>query len=170
MTKSYSHRQFGALGEKLAADYLKKSKYKILEKNYKTKLGEIDIIAQKDDTIVFVEVKSRSADPFLRGQYAVDKRKQFHIMRTAAYYLDKRNRPSSRVLISSRSRSTATRKARQHQPSESGILPDGILREILKHHRVNRTYVSRETKTAGSRRRFCLISVFFSCYLLVLVL
>lgn len=90
MTKSYSHRQFGALGEKLAADYLKKSKYKILEKNYKTKLGEIDIIAQKDDTIVFVEVKSRSADPFLRGQYAVDKRKQFHIMRTAAYYLDEK--------------------------------------------------------------------------------
>ncbi len=93
MTKSFSNQKFGALGEKLAADYLKKSKYKILEKNYKTKLGEIDIIAQKDDTIVFVEVKSRSADPFLRGQYAVDKRKQFHIMRTAAYYLDKKKSP-----------------------------------------------------------------------------
>lgn len=90
MTKQLTNKQFGSLGEKLAADYLKKQHYKILEKNYKCKLGEIDLIARTGDTIVFAEVKTRSAAPFLSGQYAVDKRKQFHIMRTAAYYLDEK--------------------------------------------------------------------------------
>ncbi len=78
---------FGALGEKHAVKFLKKKKYKILEKNYKTKLGEIDIIAEKDGYIVFTEVKSRSADPLLSGVYAVDRNKQRHIIRTASFYL-----------------------------------------------------------------------------------
>lgn len=82
-----SNQRFGALGEKLAARYLKEQGYKILKKNYKNKLGEIDIIAVDKSEIVFVEVKTRSASPYLSGQYAVDKRKQFHIMRTASYYL-----------------------------------------------------------------------------------
>jgi len=85
--KTLTNREFGALGEKLAAGYLKKNGYKILEKNYKNKLGEIDIIAREGDEIVFVEVKSRSADPYLGGAYAVDRRKQFHILRTASVYL-----------------------------------------------------------------------------------
>ncbi|WP_405345324.1 YraN family protein [Ruminococcus sp.] len=83
-----SNQQFGALGEKLAAKYLKEQGYKILKMNYKNKLGEIDIIASDKKEIVFVEVKTRSVSPYLSGQYAVDKRKQFHIMRTASYYLD----------------------------------------------------------------------------------
>lgn len=82
-----SNQRFGALGEKLAAQYLKEQGYKILNKNYKNKLGEIDIIAVDKNEIVFVEVKTRSASPYLSGQYAVDKHKQFHIMRTASYYL-----------------------------------------------------------------------------------
>ncbi|MBQ4237689.1 MAG: YraN family protein [Ruminococcus sp.] len=82
-----SNQRFGALGEKLAARYLKEQGYKILKKNYKNKLGEIDIIAVDKNEIVFVEVKTRSASPYLSGQYAVDQRKQFHIMRTASYYL-----------------------------------------------------------------------------------
>ena len=87
--KPLSNQAFGALGEKFAAGYLKQQQYKILEKNYKNKLGEIDIIAQDKDRgeVVFIEVKTRSSAPYLSGQYAVDKRKQFHIMRTASYYL-----------------------------------------------------------------------------------
>lgn len=49
----------GKYGEKLAADYLKKHGYKILERNYKVSCGEIDIIASKDGRISFIEVKSR---------------------------------------------------------------------------------------------------------------
>ena len=86
--KPFSNQAFGALGEKLAAKYLKQQHYKILHKNYKNKLGEIDIIARDGEEIVFVEVKTRSVSPYLGGQYAVDKRKQFHIMRAAAYFLD----------------------------------------------------------------------------------
>ena len=89
--KPFSNQAFGALGEKLAAKHLKQQHYKILYKNYKNKLGEIDIIARDGNEIVFVEVKTRSASPYLSGQYAVDQRKQFHIMRTAAYFLDTKN-------------------------------------------------------------------------------
>ena len=87
--KSFSNQQFGALGEKLAVKHLKQHHYKILKKNYKNQLGEIDIIARDRDRgeIVFIEVKTRSAAPFLGGRFAVDKRKQFHIMRTASVYL-----------------------------------------------------------------------------------
>ena len=86
--KSFTNQQFGALGERFAAAYLQKLGYKILEKNYKNDLGEIDIIAQDRGEIVFIEVKTRSARPYLSGSYAVDKRKQFHIMRTASAYME----------------------------------------------------------------------------------
>ena len=86
--KTLTNREFGTLGEKLAAAYLKRNGYKILKKNYKNKLGEIDIIARDGEEIVFVEVKSRGADPYLGGAYAVDRRKRFHILRTASAYLD----------------------------------------------------------------------------------
>lgn len=86
-----NNREFGSLGERFAEKYLKKHHYKILEKNYKNKLGEIDLIARIGSTIAFVEVKTRSANPYLSGMYAVDKRKQFHILRTAAYYLEEKH-------------------------------------------------------------------------------
>ena len=58
----------GQLGEKIAAEYLKKRGYKILEKNFKNplgrRLGEIDIIAQKNKELVFVEVKTKKASGF----------------------------------------------------------------------------------------------------------
>ena len=88
--KSFTNKEFGALGEKLAAGYLKKNGYKILCKNYKNKLGEIDIIARDGGEIVFIEVKTRSADPYLSGVYSVDRRKQFHIMRTASLYMSEK--------------------------------------------------------------------------------
>lgn len=87
MSGGYSNREFGALGERLAVEYLKKKRYKILEKNYKNKLGEIDVIARDGEEIVFIEVKTRPASPYLGGAVAVDARKQLHILRTAALYL-----------------------------------------------------------------------------------
>ena len=81
--------ELGAFGEKSALKYLKKKKYKILEKNYKAKMGEIDIIAQDREYLVFVEVKPRSYDPLVSGSYAVDQKKRLHIFKTASYYLKK---------------------------------------------------------------------------------
>ena len=82
-----TNKELGALGEQYAEKYLKKQKYKILEKNYKCQLGEIDLIARDGDEIAFIEVKTRPAHPYVRGMYAVDQRKQQHILRCAACYL-----------------------------------------------------------------------------------
>ena len=51
----------GVKGEQLAVDFLKDKKYEILERNYATKLGEIDIIAKQNNRIVFIEVKQRES-------------------------------------------------------------------------------------------------------------
>ena len=80
-------REFGQAGESLAVRYLKKNGYKILEQNYRTKLGEIDIIAKDRDTIVFVEVKARRSGRFGNPKYAVTLKKQRKISMVALYYL-----------------------------------------------------------------------------------
>lgn len=77
----------GCKGELLAEQYLKKQKYKILEKNYRNKIGEIDIIAKDKDTLVFVEVKARESAIFGRPCEAVTPYKQNKIRGVASYYL-----------------------------------------------------------------------------------
>ena len=77
----------GGKGEILAQNYLKKQKYKILETNYSCKLGEIDIIAKENDTIVFVEVKTRTSEMYGRPCEAVTPFKQNKIRTIAKYYL-----------------------------------------------------------------------------------
>jgi putative endonuclease len=77
----------GNQGEKAAGNYLKSKGYKIVEKNYRCKLGEIDLIAEKDDFIVFVEVKTRSNDKFGKGFEAVVNKKIDKIRRVAMLYM-----------------------------------------------------------------------------------
>ena len=77
----------GDVGEAEAVNFLKKHKYKILETNYKNKIGEIDIIAQKGQTICFVEVKRRQTAEFGLPREAVDRRKQQKIAKTAQIFL-----------------------------------------------------------------------------------
>ena len=77
----------GNIGEQLATDFLKKAKYKILERNYRSVIGEIDIIAKDKNTIVFVEVKTRSTLKFGLPCEAVDYRKQQKIHSVASIYL-----------------------------------------------------------------------------------
>jgi putative endonuclease len=80
-------QQFGEKGESLAVRYLKKRGYKILEQNYRTALGEIDIIAKENKTIVFVEVKSRKSIRFGNPKLAVNPKKQRKISMVALQYL-----------------------------------------------------------------------------------
>ena len=80
-------QQFGKESESIAIRHLKKSGYKILEQNYRNKLGEIDIIAKDKKTLVFVEVKARKSDLFGSPKWAVTPKKQRKISMVALYYL-----------------------------------------------------------------------------------
>ena len=82
-----SKREEGSLGEDSAASYLKKHGYKILERNYRSPFGEVDIVAREKDVIVFVEVKKRNSDAYGHPLEAVTPGKQRHIIRSALFYL-----------------------------------------------------------------------------------
>lgn len=77
----------GDVGEILAAKFLHKKGFQLVEMNYKNKLGEIDIIAIDKGILVFIEVKSRTTLQFGRPYEAVDLRKQQKIRRIAELYL-----------------------------------------------------------------------------------
>ncbi len=77
----------GDAGEAQVYFYLENNKYKILQTNYKNKIGEIDIIAKKKNKLAFIEVKNRSTNAFGLPCEAVDKRKQLKIAKTAEIYL-----------------------------------------------------------------------------------
>lgn len=78
---------FGKEGEQLAVEHLKKKGYKIIERNYRTPFGEIDIIAKDRDYLVIIEVKRRASDIFGEPLLAVNKRKQLKLKKLALYYL-----------------------------------------------------------------------------------
>jgi putative endonuclease len=90
-------QKFGEKGEALAARRLKKSGYKIIETNYRNQLGEIDIIAKENDTIVFVEVKSRRSIRFGNPKQAITVRKQKKISMVALCYLKAIGQSSARA-------------------------------------------------------------------------
>ncbi len=79
--------EIGFDGENFAVKYLKSKHYKIIERNYQTRQGEIDIICSDKAYIVFVEVKTRSANYMVSGIEAVNYAKQKRITNTALKYL-----------------------------------------------------------------------------------
>lgn len=87
----YIYHEFGKMGEDIAANYLTKNNYKIIERNFRCKQGEIDIIAKDKKEIVFIEVKTRTSNSFGKPSEAVNKIKQKHMYRAAKYFLYKTN-------------------------------------------------------------------------------
>src|SRR3989344_4703936 len=79
-------RQVGALGEKIALSLLRSKGYKILKKNFHTRFGEIDIVAQDGDTLVFVEVKTRHGRAFGLPEEAVGKKKIRHLEKASQLF------------------------------------------------------------------------------------
>lgn len=77
----------GQKGEDIAVDFLEGSGYKVLDRNFRCRNGEIDIIALDGKSIVFVEVKTRKRDNFGSPKFAVDWRKQKQLVRVALTYL-----------------------------------------------------------------------------------
>lgn len=80
-------KKIGNLGEECAIKFLKKNKYKIIEQNFSNKYGEIDVICENKEFIVFVEVKTRTKNSIVSGVYAVNKKKRYNIIKTAHTYL-----------------------------------------------------------------------------------
>ena len=76
----------GKLGEDIASSFLKRKGYRIISRNFKARYGEIDIIALDQDTIVFVEVKTRIGTHFGTPEEAITPRKLREITKTAEYY------------------------------------------------------------------------------------
>ena len=77
----------GALAEQLAAQYLQQQGLKLLQTNYRSRFGEIDLILQEGDTHVFVEVRLRSNAAFGGAAASIDARKQAKLLKTAQFYL-----------------------------------------------------------------------------------
>ena len=80
----------GKKGEELAIGQLKAMRYKILERNFKCSLGEIDVIARDHNTLVFVEVKTRATRDFGGPAAAVHERKQRQLSKVALAYLNQK--------------------------------------------------------------------------------
>ena len=81
------NKELGIEGEQLAKDYLKKSGWLILEMNYRYRRSEIDLIASKNDLLIFVEVKARSTTAFGLPEQFVDDKKAENIMKAADHYI-----------------------------------------------------------------------------------
>jgi putative endonuclease len=80
---------FGQLAEALAEQMLRKKGYRIVEKNLRLAGGELDLIAENQDTLVFIEVKARRGDKFGGAPYAISTRKKQQIIKLALCYLTK---------------------------------------------------------------------------------
>lgn len=77
----------GAWGEALAAEYLRKKRYKLVAQGYRCRFGEIDLIVENKNYLVFVEVKLRKSADFASAREYVDRRKQDRLRVTASMYL-----------------------------------------------------------------------------------
>ena len=83
----YINQEIGKLGEDIAVNYLKQKGYKILDRNFECRQGELDIIALDEKEIVFIEVKTRTSNRYGYPSEAVNKIKQKHMLQTIKYYL-----------------------------------------------------------------------------------
>ena len=97
-------RQIGDQSEEIACGYLKQNGLKIIERNFRSPRGELDIIMEDGETLVFVEVRFRRNTQYGSGAESVDKNKQKKIITSAAYFLQKnskhRNRPTRFDVVS----------------------------------------------------------------------
>lgn len=86
------HNELGKEAENLAAEYLLKNGYKILVRNFRFQKNEVDIIAEKDNLIIVIEVKARSTDFFILPQEAVTKGKIKSIVSAANHFMEEFNK------------------------------------------------------------------------------
>ncbi len=87
----------GKFGEIIAKNYLEKNGYKVLFQNYKTRFGEIDIIAEEKDFIIFVEVKYRTNPNFGKAEESINNFKLEKIKKTAEHFIESFNKVTHKI-------------------------------------------------------------------------
>jgi putative endonuclease len=87
VTSLNPRKLFGQAGESAAEEYLRRKGYRILARNLRSSLGELDLVAEDGQVLVFVEVKARRTDAFGGAIHAVHHRKQEKLIQLAAQYL-----------------------------------------------------------------------------------
>lgn len=95
----YKSEIIGKIGEEIATNYLKKNGIKIMKRNFYCKAGEIDIIAQDKEELVFIEVKSRTNCKYGKPSEAVNFPKQKHLFHAIEYYLYSKKMKNVKVRI-----------------------------------------------------------------------
>jgi len=83
----------GKLGEEIGVKYLEKNRHKILETNFYSRFGEIDIISKKDRVLIFTEVKTRTSDRFGSPEEALTRQKLHKIIKTALHFIKTTDQP-----------------------------------------------------------------------------
>lgn len=91
----WNRKVLGDAGEALACKFLKKSGYRILARNYKCPVGEIDIICSTDGVVAFVEVKTRADDSQADPENNIRSEKKRHIERSARFWIEQNGRPEA---------------------------------------------------------------------------
>ena len=86
-----SHNDLGKIGEDLAVEFLRKNSYEILDRNYRYRKAEVDIIAQKNDVLAVVEVKTRSGNYFGDPQDFISKKKIKLLVEAVDEYVNSKN-------------------------------------------------------------------------------
>ena len=86
--KNRMRQNFGQVGERLAAQALRERGYRILEQNFRCRLGEIDLVAEEAQDLVFVEVKTRRGTQYGLPEEAITRVKRRKLAEVASYYLD----------------------------------------------------------------------------------
>jgi putative endonuclease len=90
----------GRIGEQRAQDYLRSHSFLLRHTNYRTKSGEIDIVAEKDNIVYFIEVKTRVGTSHGKPYEAVTYRKQQHMERSAQWYILQNKLQRSKLRLS----------------------------------------------------------------------
>lgn len=93
------HLQTGSLGEDAAVIFLKNQGFRIIDRNFQKRYGEIDIIAKDNHTLVFVEVKTRRGDKFGLPEDAINKWKVRSLIRSVEYYRLKKQKYDEAIRI-----------------------------------------------------------------------
>lgn len=83
----------GKLGEDIAKNYLEKKGYNVLEQNYKTKYGEIDLVAKRGKELIFVEVRTKRGELFGSPEETLDKKKLRKVRLNAMAYVGRKHWP-----------------------------------------------------------------------------